>query len=228
MSNIKKEKLIMNKLMQETAQKAYNLMKKIPRDDKGNPLTLENTIRAIILKNPLLVQYREDALEILYCRLGAGIEWINGRLGDNLKNNYINMPPEAGGQGCWSRNFGMDDSIKQIFGENKEFKDKFIKEQKLRQKNTNTIIINTINNIDERCQQFNREKAKRWYPISWYSCNLCAPYDAQEDFKNGAIETIHWILNTEYPFGTQLWVEQQRTKQYAQEILDALIMANKK
>ncbi len=208
------------KKMKKYAQKAYDLMAKIERDKNGNPLTLEGTIRSIILKNPERTSYRDDALGVLYCVLGSGIGWQDGRLGDNSPNNYINMPPDAGGQGCWSRDFGMDESLKKMFVDcsdlMKEFKCKLVREDEERVRK----ICETIDNIDKRCQEY--RPTKSWYPISWYACHLCAPADAQEDFFNGAIETAELILATEQPMGTKHWIEHQSTKQYAKDILRAL------
>lgn len=212
--------------MDEYAKKAYSLMVQIKRDKRGNPLTLEDTIRAIILKSPSGHSYRDDALETLYCCLGSGINWIDGRLGDSCPNNYMKMPPDAGGQGCWSYDFGLSDSLTEIFGDDNEAMKRF--EQSILEKDIKKCqnIVDCINNIDERCKTCNPKQKLNWYPISWYACHICAPKDAQEDFKNGAIETIHLILETEGEYGTQDWVQLQKTKKYAQEMLDAIKMAN--
>jgi hypothetical protein len=208
--------------MKVYAQKSYDLMKEIERDKNGNPFTLEETIRSIILKNPGYLQYRDDALGTLYCVLGAGIRWEDGRLGDCHPNNYINMPPDAGGQGPWSIDFGLDDSLKEIFKDCPDLLKKFKQELIEERKKEALEIFKTIDNIDKRCQQYRHEKS--WYPISWYGCNLCCPSDAQEDFFNGAIETANLIIGNSPPMGTKLWVDHQRTKKYAQEILRALLL----
>ncbi len=200
---------------------AYKLMSDIPRDDHGNPLTLEGAIRAVMLKNPDSNRYRDSALETIYCVLGSAIDWIDGRLGDCMPNNYMNMPPEAGGQGIWSRGFGMDESMDEMFGKNdkgrKAVEDIILESlySELRE------AFKTIDLIEERCQQYGGFK-KGVYPISWYGCNLCAPADAQKDFFDGAIETAALIVGLDIPRGTEAWMVHQRTKTYAAEILEVL------
>lgn len=221
-----REEILKNRV-KKYAKKAYGMMAEIKRDKKGNPLTFEDTIRSIILKNPERSSYRDDALGIMYCVLGAGVGWIDGRLGDTTPNNYINMPPSAVGQGCWSIDFGMSESLKQIFGDDlesiKKYKFSWMddEEEKVRK------ICDTIDNIDKRCQEYCSNRTS-WYPISWYACNLCVPADAQEDFFNGAIETAQLILATKPTMGTERWITHQRTKEYAEQILKALILRKEK
>jgi hypothetical protein len=212
-SKLPKQKKVTKK---EYAQKAYDLMKAIPRDKSSNPLTLEGAIRSVILKSPDMAQYRDDALGILYCTLGGGISWIDGRLGDNTPNNYMNMPPDVGGQGCWSRDFGMDDAfdfmelLPDVRGFIKKRADSELKR-----------AIITIMEIDIRCQEY-RKDSTDFYPVSWYHCNLSAPPNAQEDFLLGALETATLICNRKPPLGTEKWITHHRTLSYAQEILKIL------
>ena len=214
------------KAMKQAAQKSYDLMATIKRDKDKNPVTLEGAIRSVILKNPGMVQYRDDALGIIYCVLGAGIDWDNGRLGDRTPNNYMNMPPAVGGQGCWSRDFGLDESLTTIFDKDKKVWGDFRAKLERQRENEIDDILETIEKIDDRCQQY-QPKIKNWYSISWYACNLCVPMNAQKDFRDGAIETAELILRTEHPLGTKRWIEHQRTKTYAQEILDIILIAKK-
>lgn len=201
------------------AGRAFSLMKAIKRDKDGNPKTLEGAIRAVILKSPGTIRYRDDALGIIYCCLGTGIDWnAKGRLGDAMPNNYMNMPPAAGGQGCWSRDFGLDESLKQmgIFADlRKEARERHAREL--------VTVFETIDDIDQRCQSY-REGCPSWYPISWYGCHLCVPEKAQEDFRNGAIETAKLIIETKHPMGTEAWITHQRTKGYAEDILKLLVL----
>ena len=209
---------------QKYAQKSYDLMKEIPRDDQGNPLTLEGAIRSIILKDPS--NYRDDALGTMYCVLGAGIDWSeDGRLGDRSRNNYMNMPPGVGGQGCWSHGHGMEESLDRMFKDSPEMATYMRERMNLQYEKTLAHAYDTIDNIDARCQQY-RPNRKSWYPISWYACNLCCPSNAQQDFFEGAIETANLIIATEPDMGTKHWIDHQRTKRYAEEILEALMLSN--
>lgn len=200
----------------EYAQRAYDLMKAIPRDKNSNPLTLEGAIRSIILKSPGMLQYRDDALSILYCTLGAGISWIDGRLGDSTPNNYINMPPDVGGQGIWAEDFGMEETfdIMELLPSTRNL-------IKTKVDNELKKAIITIIEIDERCQEY-RDNFSHFYPVSWFRCNLSAPPNAQEDFLLGAIETATLICNVKFQLGTERWMTHQRTMPYAQEILKIL------
>ncbi len=211
------------KKMKECAQKAYDLMNEIERDKDGNPLTLEGAIRSILLKRPTARRYRDDALDTLYCVLGSGIDWSKeGRLIDTCENNYMNMPPEPGLSGCWSRDFGSNEALKLMFEGHPKILKRVIKGKDERMKKEAEEVIETIDTIDERCQLY--RPITRYYPISWRYCHLCCPASAQEDFFNGAIETATLILtNTPRP-GTQEWIDNQRTKGYAKEILDSLMI----
>jgi len=208
-------------MINEYAQKAYDLMQAIPRDDKNNPLTLEGVIRSVLLKSPDTFGYRDDALGLIYCCLGTGISWIDGRLGDHQPNNYINMPPEAGGQGVWATDFGFDESFK-IMSLGAAWREEM--QDSLRNKHQERLLkaYRTIDNIDFRCQEYNPNE-QSWYPISWYACNLCAPRRAQEDFLDGAIETATLIVNTFPAPGTKQWIVHQRTKGRAADILEILM-----
>jgi len=211
--------------MEDAAKRAYDLLLEIERDEKGNPLTLEGAIRSVILKNPSMAQYRDDALGIIYCVLGSGISWRDGRLGDCTPNNYMNPPPQAGGQGCWSRDHGLPESWKTMEGASDECKEIMgdIRGRLQRQREIEIVEIKRcIVDIDSRCQKY-RSDRRSWYPISWYACNLCAPAEAQQDFFNGAIETASLILKTDPPMGTEQWITHQRTKRYATEILEVLM-----
>lgn len=95
---------------QKAAQQARELMLAIERDDKGNPVTLEGAVRSVMLKSPDFTPYRDDALNVLYCVLGARIEWSNsGRLYDVSPNNYMNLPPDTY-FGIWSEH-GRKESL---------------------------------------------------------------------------------------------------------------------
>ena len=198
---------------QEAATLAYQEMLAIPRDDQGNPLTLAGAIRSMILKSPHMIPYRDDALGIMYCTLGAGIRWSRGRLGDVSPNNYMNLPPQPGGQGIWSRSSGFEDAQKRMAMPD-EIKQVI---QQLHQAEV-AAAIQTVQDIDRRCQEYGPTQPS-WYPISWYACNLCAPPDAQEDFLFGAVETATLITSARPTPGTQRWIVHQQTKQYAQEML---------
>lgn len=202
-------------------------MEAIPRDERGNPLTLEGVIKSMMLKGPDMMPHRDHALNLLYCTLGTGIDWTtDGRLGDRLPNNYINMPPDAGGQGCWSRDFGLDDSLKRIF----KGKPKLLKEFETgmrRDRDKEFIaIFETIDNIDKRCKTYSKKRTS-WYPISWYHCHLCVPADAQEDFRAGAIETINLILKTKAPPNTKNAIRLKDSQKVAKEMLAALTKVGK-
>lgn len=208
----------------EAAQKAYDLMKAIKRDGDGNPLTLEGVIRSVILKNPDSIQYRDDALGLIYCVLGSGIRWINGRLGDCTPNNYMNMPPDVGGQGCWSRDFGMSETFSSMFNSKDKGMVKIAEdiEKSLREDHERELekAIKTVDEVDVRCQLY--RPTESWYPVSWFRCNLAAPHDAQKDFLLGAIETATLICKMNPQPGTERWVVHQQTKQFAEEILVVL------
>ena len=205
----------MNK--KSASQYAYDQMKKIKRDKNGCPATLEGAIKHMILKNSDMFQYRDDALNTLYCVLGTGISWNDKRLVDRTPNNYLNLPPDYNGQGIWSRDFGMAESF-EFMSLGKVFRTEILDRQisELRD------AIITIQDIDERVQTYRNEHTRTWYPISWYACNLCVPKTAQKDFRDGAIEVITLILNSKPQVGTQQWLDHQRTKAYAEEILIAL------
>lgn len=210
---------------QEAAHKARTMMLEIERDKNGNPVTLEGVVRSMILKSPDYCQYRDDALNTIYCVLGSGIDWNkHGRLGDCSPNNYMNMPPDTC-YGPWSDEFGRADSLKDMTsGLSKDFKKKII-DRAIKDDNRRldkSIVV--INEIDERCETY-RPNRTSWYPISWYSCHLCVPVNAQEDFLHGAIETAALIVASEdfYPPMDRIG-SHHRTVNFAKGILPILKM----
>lgn len=201
----------------DAAARAFDLMKAIPRDKHGNPLTCEGVIRSILLKNPNF-GYRDHALEVMYCLLGSGVDWNSaGRLADSSPNNYMNMPPQAGGQGIWSCSFGRTDSF-ETMKLPQEIQDEITRKSDAELADA----IQTVVLIDERCQSYDPKTESNWYPISWYGCNLCAPFNAQDDFLSGAIETATLIVNATPERCTKHWLDHQRTKTYATDVLAAL------
>jgi hypothetical protein len=205
----------------EEGQKAYDLMAEIPRDKKGNPLTLEGVIRSVILKNPNRFKYRDDALDLIYCGCGTGVGWIDGRLGDCSPNNYINMPPDVGGQGCWTNDFDMSDSLKKMFDVSSDIFRTVENELKEKHEKEMVEVLKTIEEIDQRCVTYRKNRQSSGQ-LSWYACNLCVPKGAQNDFRAGAIETIKFIMSIEPEPRTKKWYQQVKNKSCAEEILIAL------
>ncbi len=207
-----------------TCEHAYKLMEEIERDEGGFPLTLEGAIRHVMLKSPDSFQYRDDALGILYCTLGSGIDWRDGRLQDRQPNNYLNLPPDRGEGRVWSSDHGTGESLDRMLGTNTEESRQLHKEvrEHIQSGRDEQVAraVSTIQDIDERVQAY---RGASWYPISWYGCNLCAPADAQPDFLDGAIETATLIIQHNPKPGTKSWMTHQRTKKYAEEILSVLM-----
>lgn len=204
------------------AQEAFDLIHAIERDSDGNPLTLEGTVRSVILKSPDHFQWRDDALNLLYCCLGSGVDWDeHGRLADCSPNNYINPPPQPGGQGVWSRDFGMDDSLAKM-----DVSERITKTFRNRRKAELRRAAQVVKDIDRRCLTY-RPKRSYWYPLSWYAANLCAPVHAQQDFFDGALETAILISAFEVPIDSRHWFEETKTQKCAKEILEALLTMKK-
>ena len=201
--------------------KTFKMLKEIPRDKTGNPLTLEGAVRSVILKSPDTFQWRDDALCTLYAVLGAGIVWNKaGRLVDHCPNNYMNMPPEPS-FGLYTDDHGMEDSLDQMgINATGDYKDLYDQLTAKRYEELNEAI-DTIDQIDLRCKQYRKGKRK-WYPISWYSCRLCAPHNARKDFFLGAYETATLMAMREIDLDEGRWTQQMHTKNVACEILEIL------
>jgi hypothetical protein len=58
--------------------------------------------------------------------------------------------------------------------------------------------------------------------MSWYASRLCAPVNAREDFRNGAVETCTLILASEPEPNTRDWMDWFRTKTHAEDVLRIL------
>lgn len=207
---------------QKFAKQARKLLLKIDRDKESNPKTLEGAIRSMILKSPDYTQYRDDALNMMYCVLGAGIEWNNqGRLADNSPNNYMNLPPDTY-YGPWSDDFGKNESLsKTLKNLPKDIIKKFRQDMEEKEQKQLNKAITTIKEIDKRCKTY-RPNRKFWYPISWYACRLCAPVNAQQDFLNGALETAAIISISKIDYEGHHFHEQMHTIEFAKGILPIL------
>lgn len=214
---------------EEATQLAFDLMNKIERDDDGNPLTLEGAIRHTILKWPGMNTHRNHVLNTLYCILGSGLEWRNGRIIDRCANSTLAMPPGPGQNlGVFSEEHGFDESMEQMKkGASKEFiaiLDDVEDKLRLDRRHRVNEAIETIKDIDNRCRDYSDDVANGdWYPLSWYGCNLAAPGDAQEDFFMGAIETVNLVINSRPQRGTQEWIDHRRTVRYAEQIFETLL-----
>lgn len=209
---------------QEAAHKAREMMLKIERDKNGNPMTLEGVIRSMILKSPDWCKYRDDALNLIYCVLGTGMDWNKqGRIGDHSPNSYMNMPPDTL-YGPWCDGFGRADSLKDMTsGLPKDLKKKII-DRAIKDDNRKldeSIVV--VNEIDERCETY-RPNRTSWYPISWYACNLCVPVNAQTDFFHGAIETASLIASSDFEPPLNRIENHYRTVEFAKAILPILKM----
>lgn len=210
-----------NSKSQKAAQHARKLLLEIKRDKEGNPLTLEGCIRSMILKSPDSIKYRDDALNIMYCVLGAGIDWKDGRLTDYSSNNYMNLPPDTY-YGIWSRDFGKTESLTKMVGcLPKVVRSRIEKDFKNREEKQLNDAILTVEEINERCKTYRPNRGK-WYPISWYGCNLCAPVNAQDDFLDGAVEIASLISLSEVDFYCSHIEQQYNTIQFAKSVLEIL------
>jgi len=207
---------------QKFAKQARKLLLEIDRDKEGNPTTLEGAIRSMILKSPDYTQYRDDALNMMYCVLGAGIEWNDqGRLADNCPNNYMNLPPDTH-YGPWSDDFGKNESLsKTLKSLPKDIVKKFRQDMEEKEQKQLNKAITTIKEINKRCKTY-RTNRKFWYPISWYTCRLCAPANAQKDFLNGALETAALISISKIDYEGHNFHEQMHTIEFAKGILPIL------
>ena len=211
---------------QQVAAIARELMLAIERDEHGSPITLEGAIRAVILKSPDMIAYRDEALNTLYCVLGAGIEWDRktGRLTDNCPNNYMNIPPDTY-YGPWS-DHGREESWADLLsGLSDESAISFGESLEASERRDLDKAIATIENIDERCATY-RTKKMSWYPLSWYANRLCVPENAQLDWLDGAIETSSLIASLEpslvFPVGGVSYSSQLQTQRLAMKILPIL------
>jgi len=207
---------------QKFAKHARKLLLKIDRDKDNNPITLEGAIRSMILKSPDFTQYRDDALNMMYCVLGAGIDWnVKGRLADNCPNNYMNLPPDIY-YGAWSRDFGEEESLaKMLKTLPKNIVKKFRQDIEEKEQKQLNKAITTVKEINKRCKTY-RPNRKFWYPISWYACRLCAPANAQQDFLNGALETAALISISKIDYEGSNFREHIRTIEFAKGILPIL------
>lgn len=211
----------------QAACKARSLMLAIERDEDRNPVTLEGAVRSMLLKSPDMFGYRDDALSVLYCVLGSGIEWNeHGRLGDTSPNNYVNLPPDIH-YGPWSREFGFKESMASCTASLPvDVKQRIMQDQRERMDRGLGDAIAVISDIDSRCQTY-RPDRKSWYPISWYACHLCVPAHVQQDFLDGAIEIAALIANWDVPYNANHYDALLRTVRFAEAILPILVERNK-
>lgn len=200
------------------SKKAFDMILEIERNAEDKcPLTLEGCIRSMILKNSDMIQWRDDALNMLYCTLGAGVVWSeNGRLIDLTPNNYMNPPPSARDGGVWADDFGMSKSLKEM---NASLE--IIERMNALYKKRLDDAISVIRDIDIRCKEY-RPNRQSWYPLSWYKPNLAVPENAQDDFFWGAIETATIISSHEIDIENHNWLFHMKTKKVAAEILEVL------
>ena len=208
---------------ERAASKARRLLLEIERDENNNPTTLEGVVRSMILKSPDMIGWRDDALNVLYCVLGSGIEWDeHGRLADTSPNNYMNLPPDIH-YGPWSEDFGFKDSFASVIeGLPVELQDRMRDDQRMRMERDLKNSIAVVTNIDVCCQTY-RPNRIQWYPISWYACHLCVPVNVQQDFLDGAIEIAALISNWRVPLDGKHYWSSFKTVEFCKAILPILL-----
>lgn len=182
---IAKELKQIKKKYDQAIAEAYRQLKEINFKEEE---PLEAYIRIIMLKRPWLHPYRNYALNTLFCIIGTGIKWNGNTFGDpsptkestqdDYLNSYLSLPPITA-------NKHEDDLIIKK-AQNNEVKNEIEASWALE-------IIETINNIDKRCKEYNFDSWEwEWYPLSAYS-HIYAPKDVEKSLKKGIIETLNLI-----------------------------------
>lgn len=74
----------------------FNMAKQKKKQTWFDKLTeAEKAIWKLIYYHPTFVYNRTQALDLLFCTIGTGIEWVCGELKDTIEDNYLNRQEQS-------------------------------------------------------------------------------------------------------------------------------------
>lgn len=164
------------------------------KDNWFNKLTeAETAIWTLIYYHPTFISNRTQALNLLFCTIGTGIEWVDGELKDTIDDNYLN------------RRENSINSFEHDFCE-KAYTNTFSKRpimlDHLRRKDVERMRAYAF--YENTCAQYvwdNIEKLvttlgppKYFYPVCNYSNLMSIPKKTKPGWRALAIETCELIL----------------------------------
>lgn len=157
----------------------------------------EKQIWRLIYYHPTFIRDRTVALDMLFCVIGTGIEWKDGRIVDIAKDNYLTATKQD--------IYNLDEDIyKKAFTNTLWKKGAMIgnelKASNIRQMREYNFSLNCIAEYTLKHIQTATTVAtipKSFYPIGTYSNLMAVPKNVKDGWLELAIETCDLILATD-------------------------------
>lgn len=161
---------------------------------KRRPKTLDAQVALIRNRYPTICPNRKRALDQLYCVIGNGYEWKNGRITPNWP--YPNDEDFAAEEAAWEARW-MQEQVSnaiRIYPDDPAAQEEHVKRYM-------EIITNKA--PDLKLLAYNK-----FYPLSTNYSELCnVPDDVQDDYLLGAVEVCRLIVQSDED---KRWPEQHK------------------
>ncbi len=156
----------------------------------------EQQIWRLVYYHPTFIRNRAFALDMLFCVIGTGLDWKDGKIVDGVKDNYLtakkqdiyNLDREIYKKAYTNTFFKPDSMCDKL----RAWDIRIMKEYNYR---NNCIAEYTLKHIEEAVTV--SLPPKSFYPICQYSNLMTVPKNVKPDWLNLAIETCDLILVTD-------------------------------
>lgn len=156
----------------------------------------EQQIWRLVYYHPTFIRNRTFALDMLFCTIGTGLDWKNGKIVDEIEDNYLTAKKQD--------IYNLDREIYKKAYTNTfhkrglymyDLKAWNIRVMKEYNYQNNCIAAYTLKNIEKAVTV--SLPPKSFYPISQYSNLMTVPKNVKPDWLSLAIETCDLILATD-------------------------------
>lgn len=162
-----------------------------------NKLTdAEQQIWRLVYYHPTFIRNRTFALDMLFCTIGTGLDWKDGKIVDEIEDNYLTAQKQD------IHNLDAEiykKAYTNTFWEDGHFYDRLrasdVKRMREYNYQMNCIAEYTLKNIEKAVTV--SLPPKSFYPIGQYSNLMTVPKNVKPDWLALAIETCDLILATD-------------------------------
>lgn len=182
-------------------------------------MKLEETIQYLYDFYPGLYSNRKQALDQLFCVNGNGYEWVNGQLVSDWampENTVLVLGEDGKAKRNEERVKAKREAYKVEFLERQQEEQKALLKSGIAPDHAEEIYPTNDKYLDafaERMVSLRVDDSKHtFYPLSNYSGLFNLPADIQEDWIEGAKETISYLKEDGHGFGgePETWNDWQR------------------
>lgn len=174
------------------------MSKNIKQNDWYSKLTeAEKTIWAMIYYHPTMFTNRTGVLDFMFCVIGTGLEWKDGKIQDAHQDNYLNTKQRKRSfdkdlyKKAYTNTFWKDNCFDRLHQHEVEWMRAYAYYE-------NCLAEYVLNNIEKLVNTAVPQKS--FYPVGKYSNLMLVPKNVTKDWLALAIETCDLILMTDSSF----------------------------